>query len=377
MRPLDGVLLFLAAVVVLAVGVDVRKECFEAQQETQDAERKRTDATRLVVATFTDVLHRPPNRYELDSFVRRVDDKGLSRFALENILLNSEEYRREVKTQSDDVAAELRRVNSEQYVVSHISDLYEQVRGGAPPPRIVLPLKDVYQELGPQDDSRFSTFLADKAYPDWENDVLLRMQDNYDTPTTLDIYKTWFGGGGSAGARPQVGVDERVADSATYDRLTRDEARVPKDVAFDRPSTWDADARSTGFDQCQPNEEGAHAPSSLRSVDDADASVGPVVSAIAADKPLRLYFDPEKDLVLDPSLRWKLPDRQPPVCTTLRDPLPTQAYTVVAGELTGTPLKDVMHNDIVQYELRQYVEIPRDEVRLVDSKRRVATPRAA
>ena len=108
----------------------------------------------------------------------------------------------------------------------------------------------------------------------------------------------------------------------------------------------------------------------MRAVDDVDASVEPVVSAIAAEKPLRLYFDPEKDLVLDPSLRWKLPDRKPPVCTTLREPIPTQAYTVVAGELAGTPLKDATHNDIVQYELKQFVEIPRNEVRLVDGPKR-------
>ena len=364
MRPLDGVLLFLAAVVVFAVGVDVRVECFQAQGAVQDAEQQRTEATTLVIATFKDVLRRPPNRYEMDTFVRRVDDKGLSRFALENILLNTEEYRREVKAQSDDPASELRRVNSEQYVISHISSMYEGERGNRPPPRVLLPLKDVYQELGAQDDARFRAFLVDAAYPDWENDVLMRMQDNYDTKTTMDVYRTWFSADAASERRRVKQSNEENTETRSH-VAPKHEARVKRELAFDRPSTWDADARRSGFDECEPAGR-----SHLRGVDDEDPSVEPVVQAIAAEKPLRLYFDPEKDLVLDPSLRWRLPDRKAPVCTTLREPMPTQSYTVVAGELAGTPLKDVLHNDIMQYELKQFIEIPRDEVRLVDGPKR-------
>ena len=112
--------------------------------------------------------------------------------------------------------------------------------------------------------------------------------------------------------------------------------------------------------------------------DDGDGH-GAVVDAIAAsEKPLRLYFDPERDSVVDPSLRWKLPDHKPPVCRTLRgarddgdgkgkDREPA-AYMVISGDLAGTALKDVYHNDVPQYELKEYIEIPRDEVRFLNTE---------
>lgn len=359
MRPVDGVLLFLAATVVLGVAAQARVECFQARGDGEEDAKGRNQSVTLVWSVFQDVLKRPPSKFELDMYVRRVEDKGLTRFALENILLNSEEYRRDVKTQTDEPMAELRRVNSETYVIAHIVAVFESERGGRPVPQIIMPLKDVYEFLGPQDDDAFRAFLRSPRYTDWERDVLMRAEDSYKSETTVDVYRLWYGElppvvGASPPPLPLgIGGDDGLG--------------LRGGISFDRPSIWDADARSCGFSQCAPSCDGGDGPN--RRADARDSTnAGDAVDKIASEKPLRLYFDPEKDSVADPSLRWRQPRRDPPVCHTLRDPIPVANYTVVAGALQGTPLKDVYHNDITQYELKQYIEIPRDEVRYVDEK---------
>lgn len=366
MRPVDGVLLFLAAVVVLGVASQARVECFEARGQGEEEALKRTNSTTLVWSVFQDVLRRPPGKFELDLYVRRVEDKGLTRFALENILLNSEEYRRDVKTQSDEPQAELRRVNSEQYIIAHIVAIFADEREGRPVPQIVMPLKDVYEVLGPQDDDAFRAFLRSERYTDWERDVLMRAEDSYKSETTIDVYRLWYGElPPVVGASPPpigFGGDDGLADRNAYASSGRGNG-----IAFERPSLWDGNARSCGFAQCAPS--CADAGGDQRRVGDGDSTnAGAAVDRIAAEKPLRLYFDEQTDSVADPSLRWKLPSPPPPVCRTLRDPIPVQNYVVVAGALQGTPLKDVYHNDITQYELKQFIEIPRDEVRYTEEK---------
>lgn len=390
MHPVDGVCLFLAAVVVLGIASRARVECFQAQNATEDDALRRNKTTSLVWSTFEDVLKRPPSRYELDIYVRKVEDKGLTKFALENILLNSEEYRRDTKVQSDSPASEMRRVNSEAYVIAHIAAMFEDVRGERPVPQIVLPLKDVYTVLGPQDDEMFRAFLASPRYPDWQNDALMRLQDNYKTETTIDVYRLWFGElppvtGAPAPRHRPPGHDwknDEGEEEAPFMPKGTKRGDKRHEFLFDRPDTWDGHARGQGRgrgDQCDPKPHDScdgRGHGQQRRVGEGDAGAGDVVDAIAnSEKPLRLYFDPERDSVIDPSLRWKLPDHKPPVCRTLREDKhggngngEPAAYMVVSNDLAGTALKDVYHNDISHYELREYIEVPRNQVRFTDEE---------
>ena len=391
MRPVDGVCLFLALVAVLGVASSARVECFKAREANEDDALRRNKTTSMVWTTFEDVLKRPPSRYELDIYVRKAEDKGLTKFALENILLNSEEYRRDTKVASDSPAAEMRRVNSEQYVIAHIVAIFEDVRGERPVPQIILPLKDVYEVLGPQDDELFRAFLESPRYADWQNDALMRLQDNYKTETTIDVYRLWYGelppvtgAPPPRHAPPGFHGDGEGDEDAPFMPRGRDRRR--HEILFDRPDTWDGRGRGQCGQApraCDPDEE-CRAKAGAGRGDDGDGH-GAVVDAIAAsEKPLRLYFDPERDSVVDPSLRWKLPDHKPPVCRTLRgardggdgshDKEPA-AYMVVSGDLAGTALKDVYHNDVPQYELREYIEIPRDEVRFLNTEGEAHVPR--
>ena len=386
MRPLDGVCVFLAAVVVLGVASHARVECFQAQEAVEEDALARNRTTTMVWTTFEDVLKRPPSRFELDIYVRKAEDKGLTKFALDNILLNSEEYRRDTKVASDSPAAEMRRVNSEQYVIAHIVAMFEDVRGERPVPQIVLPLKDVYTVLGPQDDALFRAFLESPRYPDWQNDALMRLQDNYKSETTIDVYRLWYGelppvtGAPAPRHRPpgsglENGDDGDGNEDAPFMPRGGRRGNSRHELLFDRPNTWDNQARGQGRGQCDPEPHDGRltAGCAPQRVDEGDAGACKVVDAIAnSEKPLRLYFDPELDSVIDPSLRWRLPDHKPPVCRTLREDKngggskEPAAYTVVANDLAGTALKDVYHNDITQYELREYIEVPRDQVRFTD-----------
>ena len=227
-----------------------------------------------------------------------------------------------------------------------------------------MPLKDVYEVLGPQDDDAFRAFLRSERYTDWERDVLMRAEDSYKSETTIDVYRLWYGElPPVVGAPPPmpigIGGDDGLADRNAY--------ASSGGIVFDRPSIWDGNARSGGFAQCAPSCPDSCDGGNQRRIGDGDSTnAGAAVDRIAAEKPLRLYFDEQKDSVMDASLRWKLPAPPPPVCRTLRDPAPVQNYVVVSGALQGTPLKDVYHNDITQYELKQFIEIPRNELRYVD-----------
>lgn len=377
MRPVEGALLFAAMAVVLALAHNVRVECFESI-EAKDAEvMAQTKATQLVFAAYMDVMKRPPSPEELDANSRRVRDKGLTRFDLENILLNSEEYLRDVKNQSDDPNSELRRVTSEQFVIAHLVNLFEIERGERPVPKIILPLKDVYQLLGPQDDARFREFLSSEFYPEWENDVLMRQRDSYKTSTTLDVFDLWYRGNSSR-LVPSGGNRQADADPTLLAHSSRSTVFDGRDFAggygdggtsFGRP---DVMGRGCGRSVARGEVWGAGG-GCLRAVEERDGDVGPVIDAVEQKtKPFRLYFNPEKDLVLDPAMKWRLPDERPPVCSTLGAPTLAQPYMVVDKQLIGTPLRDAATNDIMpKFEFRQYVEIPEDQVRIVKREDRV------
>ena len=358
MRLVDGVALFLTAVVVLMLLHDVKVECFN--DLSKDAEA-RTKTTQMVLGVFMDVMRRPPSPAELDAYVKRVTLKGLTQFQLETILLNSDEYLRDVKNQSDDPQAELRRVVSEQYVLTHVVDMFQDVKGKQPVPQVIMPLKDMYQLLGPQDDERFRAFLGSKFYPDWENDVLMRQSDDsYNTKTTLDVFNLWYRGDNLSTRGGQDDATTLAHAAASTEFGTFHHRRHGDD---------DDDEERSDRHRRRP-EPCAVGVSKPRDLAERDPDVGAQIAGIQEqNKTFRLYFNPQTDLVLDPSLRWKAPEAPPPVCTTLGQPQDAQPYVVVNGELVGTPLLDAAHTDVgsilPKFEYRQYVEIPEDQVKIV------------
>lgn len=365
MRLVEGLLLFLAMVVVLVLLYGVRVECFQSIGDMDAAVLEQTQATQLVHAAYMDVLKRPPSPEELDDNTRRVVDKGLTRFALENILLNSEEYQREVKNQSDDPHSELRRVTSQQFIIAHIVNLFELVRDEKPVPQIILPLKDVYQLLGPQDDARFREFLSSPFYADWENDVLMRQQDSYKTSTTMEVFDLWYRGNSTRQA------PDGDADPTRLSRGTRATAldgggdfMGGGGTSFGRPSVFESGDRGGRW---RDDPTGAGQAPELRSVDQGDTDSAPIIEAVQTSaKPFRLYFNPDQDKTVR-DRRGALLER-PPVCSSLGAPMLAQPYMVVDKQLIGTPIGEAVRNDpmLPKFEYRQYVEIPADQVKVVE-----------
>ena len=87
------------------------------------------------------------------------------------ILLNSAEYRRNIKLQSNDVSADMEYSIAKEDMMSYIKRLYFNELGIEPQKGMMLPLKDIYTYLQ-NNEFLFRAFLIDGKYTLFEKEVL-------------------------------------------------------------------------------------------------------------------------------------------------------------------------------------------------------------
>lgn len=315
-----------------------------------------------VVDLYASILKRQPSSTELIDNTRSLTAGTITMKGLRQRLYDSEEYSQMIKLQSNELAPELDKVLSDREIFKTIQDAYKSALKKDLPATLLLPLRDIYIFLE-YNVYTFKAFLLHKAYPNFEKD-LLNMTD-IDKESMMALFNKTFSvkelvvEGLKIKAAEEAGrnasAPKGASPSAKVARTTKDEdtdiTAILTRILEGTNGTLDKDAQARILDEIQkiqdnPNlspEEKRQAIAAILSLANQDAVMKATADAIVASREDTDYISVpthEGDMVLRPEFAWSVPQRRPPVCTTLSQPPLVQPQYTNSQLLLGTPLNE-------------------------------------
>jgi hypothetical protein len=124
-----------------------------------------------IITLFKNVLDRNPSKSEIEKYSRQLLNQEVDEQMLRIILINSVEYRRNSKLQSNDVHNDLEYSYARGDMISYINQLYFIELDKEIPKSMILPLKDVFTYLQ-NNEYLFRALLNNTNYNLFEKDVI-------------------------------------------------------------------------------------------------------------------------------------------------------------------------------------------------------------
>lgn len=160
----------LLLVIATAIGIGIyiyiirrRKETFENMTFTLEEE---------IIRTYNSILGRDPSMDELKGLVADMNAKKIDFYTLRLMLINSDEYMRIVKTQTNTVSPDLLRMIGEREYVAKVERIYKEEMGNKLQSSLVLPYHDLYVHVFRNNDRLLRNMFKDDKYGQFEKDVL-------------------------------------------------------------------------------------------------------------------------------------------------------------------------------------------------------------
>lgn len=311
-----------------------------------------------IMSLYNDILQRSPSSVELITASRDIAAGKLTLDGLRQRLLDSDEYGRIIKLQSNSLTPELPKIIADKELLQKIIAIYREEKKLPVPNEAVLPLKDVYIWLN-YNEYAFRAFLRDSAYPNFEKDILRNDTLNADTLKEM-VEKTF---------EKKELESEGVVIAET---IAKEKAAIAATTASGLATT--AGSASGGVAGTSSQD------STTRTINDQDSDMTPMVNGIMtnADKifnkdeyarmldrqveegriPVQLHYG---QMALRPDMSWSVPQRPPPVCTTLGQKPLIQPVMTNSPLLLGTSLEDSEDTEVgsimPKFEYKEYVPI--------------------
>lgn len=318
-----------------------------------------------VLGIYQQVLDRSPSSTELVDATRNLRDGTWTEAGLRQRLIDSDEYQRLIKTQSNLLTPELTKMIADRAIIDMISKIYEEEKQHAIPDDLILPLKAAFVALD-YNEYAFRALLRAPKYSYFEADVQEANDVTIDTVTAL--------------------LDKHVGGLSTLEAQGKELARAAQFTTTNAQltaSSLGAGASGNGAGAGSTEVVGAATSDKpARTVNDTDGNMSPMIDAIinrsqrVFDKdelakmidqqytetyriPSRLHYG---DMVLRPDMSWSVPQERPPVCTSLGQKQLVQPVMVNSALLLGTPLDEATDNTQVGsimpgFEYKEFVDV--------------------
>jgi hypothetical protein len=352
-----------------------------------------------LVAVYTKVLQRQPTSKELVADTRDLRAGTLTLKGLRQRLIDTEEYARNMKLQSNGLAPELEKVLSDAELFKVLQEIYKIARPGKTmPANLLLPYRDIYVYLD-YNEYTFRAFLAHKSYEEFEKEVL-RVTD-MDRESLIALFNMTFDKkelitegiklgeadvaraaaraaalGTSASAAVAVPAAAGPTDALARPADSKDPsiaATITRILEGTREGTLDKDAKARILDEIQkiqdnPNlsaEEKRQAIAAIVAIANQDAIVNATTDSILGQYGDSDYIDVpthEGNMVLRPEFAWSVPQRRPPVCNMLGQKPNIRPVFVNSELLLGTPLHEAADTEVgtmmPKFKYQTYQSVP-------------------
>lgn len=312
-------IVFLVQIVpsVRSVHKKVSVEAFEMKQHTLEA---------YIIEIYQEVLQRQPTGKELAAVKTAFVNYETTLEGLRKKLIDSDEYERLMKTQSNVLAPELTKMISDQSLLELIASIYNKYRSSNVPNGMLLPLRDVYIYLD-YNKYKLIVVLQHKNYKPFEKDIL--SEENLDKDLLIQTFLRYF-----------------------------DMKEINKEAALLQKAADETGQR--GYDGL------SYAPVNHRDTDSTNL-LNNIMNGLRKQQECKatddkVYTSHANDMVLNPAYEWSVPQERPPVCTTLGQPaLTVQPLLENSRLLLGTPLTDAKNTGVgsimPKFEFNQYVDV--------------------
>lgn len=335
-----------------------------------------------IVQTYLDVLARQPSSAELIRNSRDIKSGKLTLKGLKQKLMDTDEYVRGMKTQSNKLAPELDKMLADQTILNTISSVYKEERRDLIPSVLVLPWRDIYTIALDYNEYTLRAWMRDQGYPQFEKDMK-RTAPNMTRDEVIAAFKKAF----NLTDLIAAGVEIRKADEAKKGPVgaegaaarcipepDTDMSRMIAAIMKDSEGIFDKDSVAATLDAIQkiendPNMTPEEKKAAIKAIL-AMANQEAMSKAISANGPLTdseesliIPMTHEGDMVLRPEFAWSVPQRRAPVCNTLGQRPLVQPLLESSKLLLGTPLDSATRNTQVgsvmpKFVHQQYAEVP-------------------
>lgn len=331
-------------------------------QRVEEPFETSSDISEAIIRIYYDNLHRAPNSKELRTHTDNILKGEYDYKELELRIINSDEYQRLIKTQTNSILPETTRMIEERDLIEFIKRVYKKVRARDAPKELLLPLKDLYIYFQ-YDLYKLVAMLRDTKYPGFEEELLANTKLSRDT--LIELYlKTFDDSKLNYDAEAIRKMDESLGKGKRMKDLINAEPGAP---LTDQGSINTAALLAFLLQNAQNIQDKDKAAKKLESTEKIDEKkledqrkmlVTSTSDMCTASQ--RVYL-PNESKILKSDYGFQVLHKFPPVCIPVGSKNKV-SEPILYSKLQGTPLTEANDTQVgsimPKFEYREYIELP-------------------
>jgi hypothetical protein len=320
----------------------------------------KSDIIEDVIDIYYKLLQRSPTSQELKTHATAIDEGEYDYRELELRLINSDEYQRLIKTQTNLLVPETKRMVEEKDVITVLKVIYKKFMKKDLKKELYLPMKDLYVFFD-FNIYKFIAMIQDSKYPEFESMVL--SDRNLSRESLIELYlKTFDDSKLNYHAEALEKIDKGTATNNTIDSIGKNNPGNPISSTDINTNALLAFLLANANNINNPNEAANKLDSKdkvdTKNIQDLALSTGTNGDG-GCTASQRVYL-PDEAKILRSEYGYNTLQRHPPVCIPVNKP--NEVSSVVFSKMMGTPLEEAENTEVgsimPKFEYRRYIEIP-------------------
>ena len=328
-----------------------------------------SDITQDVIDLYYKVLNRAPTSTELKKHVQAVKAQEYDYREIELRLINSDEYQRLIKTQTNTLLPETKRMVEEKDVITLIKAVYFKIRGKKLSKDLYLPYKDLYIYFN-YNLYKFVAMLRDSKYLEFEKEVL---QDaKLSRESLVELYHATFD---DTKLNYDADALEKMDKSLSKGKRLIDMVQEKEGEPL-RPEDINTAALLNFLMKDAKNiEKKEEAAAALVSKPTPPPTKQLYLTTDQRCTASQRIYLPDEAKILTTAGGVSVPEKHPPVCIPVGKP--NEPTPVMFGNFQGTLLDQAQDTQVgsimPKFEYRRYIEVPVPGTTVPPAKKEVPT----
>lgn len=142
-----------------------------------------------IIDLYNELLQRQPTALEIHNQSLDIVKNKLTLDSMREKIINSDEYGINMKMQSNSLVPEIHKMVADRALLDRIADIYNQEMNTIVPPKMLLPLKDLYIYFN-YNEGALRALLRDPQYQNFETDVTTT--PDLSNPRLIDTFNKYY-----------------------------------------------------------------------------------------------------------------------------------------------------------------------------------------
>jgi len=322
-----------------------------------------------IIDLYSQLLNRQPTNNELRKHTNDITIGNISIYGLRQTILDSREYNNLSKLQSNSLNPELEKMVSDKQIIDTIANIYNEELDTVIPPKMVLPLRDIYIYLDYNKYALIAMFRS-SAYPSFEADCM--NTPDLDNNQTMEIFHEYFSrsqlikSGNVIASVMQCLTPVKTTDCALSKDMYSQVNKCNPDLLSLCSSNISNNKRYTYSDTPDPLSEAERAQLEFnknlaaRQMSEGNFNLDFNTNQAKTEYKVPIQKGP---YIILPEMAWAVPQPRAPICTSLgqaplTQPVMTNSKLLLQGLPINQAAKDTGVGSIMpKFMMQQYVSV--------------------